>query len=91
MPILSSRAATWIVPTWLVVVGLIGLLGAPLTSATSTLLIIAGLVVPTIALSLSQKPSAMLAEVRHHASRVTNRRMPASVNRTQDVPKERIP
>jgi hypothetical protein len=91
MSILSIRAATWIVLTWLVVIGLIGLLGAPLTSATSTLLIIAGLVVPTIALSLSQKRSAMLAEVRHHASRVVNRRMPASVNRTQDVPKERIP
>jgi hypothetical protein len=52
MSILSSRAATWIVPIWLIVLGLIGLLGAPLTSATSMLLIIAGLVPPTIALNL---------------------------------------
>jgi predicted membrane metal-binding protein len=63
MSILSSRAATWIVPTWLIVIGLIGLLGAPLTSATSVFLIIAGLVAPAIALSLSQKPSARLADV----------------------------
>jgi hypothetical protein len=52
MSILSSRAATWIVPIWLIVLGLIGLLGVPLTSATSVLLIIAGLVPPTIALNL---------------------------------------
>jgi hypothetical protein len=62
-----------------------------LTSATSTLLIIAGLVVPTIAFGLSKKPSAMLAEVRHRASRVANGQMPASLNRAHDVPKERIP
>jgi hypothetical protein len=76
MSILSSRAATWIVLTWLVVVGLIGLLAAPWTSATNTLLIIiAGLVVPAIALSLSKKPSAVLAEVRRHASRVAKIRI----------------
>jgi hypothetical protein len=48
---LSSRAAKWIVPIWLIVVGLIGLLGVPLTSAMSVLLIIAGLVAPTIMIS----------------------------------------
>jgi hypothetical protein len=36
---------------WLIVVGLIGLLGVPLTSTTSVLLLIAGLVAPTIMLS----------------------------------------
>jgi hypothetical protein len=52
MSALSSRAAVWIVPIWLIVIGLIGLLGAPVTSATSVLLIIAGLVAPAITLSL---------------------------------------
>jgi hypothetical protein len=51
MSMLSSRAAKWIVPIWLIVVGLIGLLGIPLTSATSVLLISVGLVAPTIMLS----------------------------------------
>ena len=51
MSILSSRAAQWIVPIWLIVVGLIGLLGIPLTSATSVLLISVGFVAPAIMLS----------------------------------------
>jgi len=53
--------------TWLVVIGLIGLLGAPLSSDTSMLLITTGLVVPTMVLGLSQKSFAMLAKVRHPA------------------------
>ena len=67
---LSSRAAEWIVPIWLIVVGLIGLLGVPLTSAISVLLIIAGLVAPTIMLSFwnhlprSPSPNIMQATSR---------------------------
>ena len=70
MSTLSSRAAKWIVPIWLIVVGLIGLLGVPLTSAISVLLIIAGLVAPTIMLSFwnhlprSPSPNIMQATSR---------------------------
>jgi predicted membrane metal-binding protein len=71
MSILSSRAAKWIVPIWLIVVGLIGLMGVPLTSATSVLLIIAGLVAPTITLSLwNHLPRS--SKVRHQPSYVAD-------------------
>jgi hypothetical protein len=68
---LSSRAATWIVPIWLIVIGLIGLLGAPLTSATSVLLILAGLIAPTITFSLwNHLPHPARSGVMEAASRI---------------------
>jgi hypothetical protein len=56
---------------WLIVVGLIGLLGVPLTSATSVLLIIAGLVAPTIMLSFwNHLPRSSRSDIMQATSRI---------------------
>ena len=68
MSMLSSRTATAIVPVWLIVFGLIGLLGYPMLSATTVLLLVAGLVVPAIMLGVWKKRSPTVAEVRYPAA-----------------------
>jgi hypothetical protein len=65
---LSSRKV--IVPVWLVVFALFALFAlfaSPMTFATGTLLLVAGVVPPLIMLVLWKKHSPTVAEVLHHA------------------------
>lgn len=75
MSILSSRAAKWIVPIWLIVVGLIGLFGVPIDLRQER----AADHRRARGSDDHAQPveaSATLAEVRHHASHVADRLTP---------------
>lgn len=63
MSVLFTRKA--IIPVWVIVFGLLAVLG-PGTVDTSVLLLIVGVVAPVIMLILWKEPSPTVAEVLHH-------------------------
>jgi hypothetical protein len=58
---------------WLVTIGLFALFGTPMTLATGALLVMVGLVVPTVAILLWKQPPPTVAELLTHAERSPTR------------------
>jgi hypothetical protein len=56
---------TWIIPVWVAVFGLLAAFGSPITASMGVLLLIAGIVIPSIMLILWQEPTPTVAQVLH--------------------------
>jgi hypothetical protein len=72
-PLLKLFSLQSLVPVWLVALGLVALFQSPMTLATALLLLMVGLVVPSVVILLRNDPPRTIAEVLNRVERSTMR------------------